>query len=332
MKLLQVVPALPPRLEGIGGYALALATTLRSRGIETIFSCEHTAAVDFEVEGLRSPARSLPTLLHYANYGYHRHGLPRDLVEGVATERESGAIPRLAIFFHEFLASGRPWNRTFWTTRIQRRLARRLTGVADSGLTTIPIYADLLRDLAPQLSVRCLAMPSPVGEPPMSPPWTQRAGNAIVFGGPGNRGMVYSALGRTSVALSAIGVRTILDVGPGAQVAPSRIGDVPIEVRGEMAAADLSALLLDTRLGFSAYPADFLGKSTAFAALAAHGVPCLALRGPSIALVDAPCVLPQQAHDQHCLEIVGQQVRAWYRKHDLATHAAATLTAVGLGE
>jgi hypothetical protein len=326
----QVVPALPPRQEGIGGYALAIATTLRLRGVDTVFHCPGPAAVDFEVSTLESAPPGLPTLLHYANYGYHAHGMPSDLVARLEATRRSGRIPRLSVFFHEFVASGPPWRRSFWTAGAQRQLVRRLAGVADSAQTTISIYEDLLRGLAPHLPVRRLAMPSTVGEPVALPVWRQRKAMAIVFGGPGNRASVYRALSRCQGSLSEAGIEVIADVGPDSDLAPRRMGKVSIQTRGELPAAELSAVLLDSRLGFSAYPADFLGKSTAFAALAAHAVPCLALRKAEIALVEAPCLQAGRPLDDAGLEAVSLEVRSWYEKHDLAAHVDATLAAFGL--
>lgn len=324
-RLRQIVPALPPRKEGVGGYAVALALALRSRGIETIFASPSPACVDFESTGLDAPLPGLPTLLHYANYGYHAHGIPRALVESVTEQRECGVVPRLAVYFHEFVATGPPWRRTFWSTNTQRRLAVRLGSAADCGLTTIPIYENLLRDLVPNLELRRLAMPSPVGEPLACPLIRDRPPTAIVFGGRGNRASVYRALCSYGPA-SRLGLVTrFLDVGPDPLLAPSHVAGVPVEARGEVSAADLSALLLEARLGFAAYPADFLGKSTAFAALAAHGVPCLALTEPTTAAVEAPCLRRSENIEEGLLTRVGSAVRSWYAEHDLATHAEAIL-------
>lgn len=330
MRLTQIVPALPPRHEGIGGFAMALAYALRALGVETTFVYAGASNVDFAVAQPNEIPAGQPVLLHYANYGYSVHGTPTDLVGQLTRAKQGGHVPRLAVYFHEFVATGPPWRRAFWTTNTQRRLARQLALASESALTTIPVYEDLLRSLAPELRTQRLAMPSPVGAALKCPAVKNRSAQAIVFGGPGNRAAVYSGLHGVGEDLAAAGVEGILDVGPQPSLAPSHIAGLQVEARGEVSAADLSSILLATRLGFAAYPADFLGKSTAFAALAAHGVPCLALTEPKIARVDAPCLRRGERLDEERLDEVGRAVRAWYEGHDLATHVDAVLAAVGL--
>lgn len=330
--LVQVVPALPPRQEGIGGYALGVAVALRARGVETVFAHPGAASVDFRGIPLTEIPSGQPILLHYANYGYHPHGTPRALVQDLVGARRDGRIPRLVVFFHEFVATAPPWRRTFWTARTQRSLARHLAEAADAAVTTIPIYETLLNRLAPGLGLHRLAMPSPVGEPTEIPLSGARESMAVVFGGPGNRQSVYRALEGLSVDLARAGVRRLVDVGPGAPVAPAKVAGLEVDVRGELSASELSGLLLRAKLGFAAYAADFLGKSTAFAALAAHGVPCLALRGPQIGAVDAPCLRVGEPLDEDRLDGVSNAARAWYSDHRLATHVDSLVGLLRLDE
>jgi hypothetical protein len=324
--LLQVVPALPPVMEGVGGYALTLADHLRTQGIETIFACRSDCEVAYQVVGLTKLPTGLPTLLHYANYGYEPHGLPVDVV--AAIEAQATTAP-LSTFFHEFIATGPPWRRPFWTATRQRALVRRLARSSRVGFTTIPVYGQSLSRIAPDLPLRVLAMPSPVGEPETVQPPSSRRPVGLVFGGPGARSSIYrrlDGLGRNLALTSAID--RLIDIGPRPELAPRSVGDVTVEAIGVVSAPGVSTLLLEGRLGFISYPADFCGKSTAFAAQAAHGVPCLALAAAKFLPADAPSLSTRTPFTLERLDLVASKARDWYSSHGIAAHARAIVAAL----
>lgn len=185
MKIVQIVPALPPRWEGVGGYALALAVRLREQGVETIFAHDGGADIGFPVVPWSEAPTGLPTLLHYANYGYHPHGTPSALCPRASSRARGGSdhavgdlLPRVRGHSPALAADV--------LDRQRRSLARHLAEAADAAVTTIPIYETLLKRLAPSLRLHRLAMPSPVGEPTEIPPSVARESIAVVFGGPGN--------------------------------------------------------------------------------------------------------------------------------------------------
>ncbi len=181
-QVLQIVPELPPRLGGVGGYALALARALRDHaGMETHFLVTDPAWRPAEtgetgVTGERLPARSvralrgaltaagregLPVLLHYANYAYQRRGCPFWLVRTL----EIRPSHRLVTFFHEVHAGGPPWRSSFWLAPLQRHLAARLARRSDRCATSLPLYRGLLEALAPGTDAVVLPVLSPLGEP-----------------------------------------------------------------------------------------------------------------------------------------------------------------------
>jgi hypothetical protein len=315
-QLVQVVPALPPRFEGIGGYAVALARALRLLGVETTFVCSQAGDVDFATTTFEQPPMQGPTLVHYANYGYAPNGLPSAFVTWVerSTLRE-----HVTTFFHEFVATGPPWRRSFWSAASQRRLAKRMAAASARALTTLPIYSRMLAELCPDLAVQTMAMPSPIGEPASLKPPSERSPVAVVFGGAGNRRAVYDLLSKAGPGLAPIDA--ILDIGPEPRVAPRRVGDLAVVEMGALPDSDVSRILVDCRLGFSAYPPDFGGKSTAFAALAAHGVPCSALRPAKFAVSDVPFLASNLAPTIQDLDRCAREVLDWYRGHAMQVHA-----------
>jgi len=293
MELIQIVPQLPPAPSGVTGYAAALAAELEeSRGIEPRFVTGAT--------GLTGSA----VLLHYANYGYQARGCPISLVRGLLRWKRGAAGRRLVTIFHEVYAGGPFWRSSFWTSPLQRRLAATLALGSDGVVTNLELYAGLLKRLAPSLEVHVSPVFSTVGEPERVPALSERSPRMVVFGGLGARARAY---GEHREALEAscrhLGVEEVLDIGPALSSVPPRIGNIPVRVLGELPASEVSRRLLGSFAGFLAYPGDFLGKSTIYAAYCAHGL--------------LP-VQPGEKTDTGDSQAQATAAREWYLGHSLA--------------
>ncbi|HEY9614838.1 MAG TPA: glycosyltransferase family 1 protein, partial [Allocoleopsis sp.] len=103
MKIIQIVPTLPPAIDGLGDYALNLARQLRQGFAQETHFVVGNPAWEGErtIEGFpitvlpkRSGAAVLssllkvcsspaPVLLHYVGYGYAKRGCPLWLVDGL---------------------------------------------------------------------------------------------------------------------------------------------------------------------------------------------------------------------------------------------------------
>ncbi|HEV3075634.1 MAG TPA: glycosyltransferase family 1 protein [Thermoanaerobaculia bacterium] len=347
MILVQLVPWLPPALEGVGGYAAALGAALARCGIDSRFlvgdpgwlpAADHrAAAADFAGERLaeRSAAAlahqlaasgATVVLVHYANYGYQRRGYPAWLVRGVCRWRAGAPGRRLVTYFHEVYASGPPWRSSFWVSPLQRRLAARLLGASDGAATSLGLYGRMLARWRPACEVWVTPVFSTIGEPAAVPPPGERLPRAmLVFGGAGNR---QRAFGEQRAALAAacraLEVEEILDLGPPLAELPARLDGLPVRPLGALPAAAASAVLLRSYAGFLGYPASFLAKSTVFAAYCAHGlVPVCAWRrrqppeaGERPPFWDAGAEPPPA--DPAGLAALA---RTWYGGHDLASQA-----------
>jgi len=299
MELIQIVPRLPPAPEGVGGYAAALAVELRERlGVESRFVTGAAGA-----DNLGSSA----VLLHYANYGYQARGCPVSLVRGLLSWKRSAAGRRLVTIFHEVYASGPPWRSSFWTSPLQRRLAAALARGGDGAITSLELYAGLIKRLAPGVEVHVSPVFSTVGEPERVPALSERSRTMVVFGGPGARDRAY---GEQREALEAScrawGIQEVLDIGPALSSVPSHIGNIPVRTLGALPAAEVSRLLLGSFAGFLVYPSAFLGKSTIFAAYCAHGL--------------LP-VQPGEKMDADSAQERATAAREWYLRHSLAHQA-----------
>lgn len=338
--LVQITPHYPPTREGVGGYAAALAAGLLATGIESEFVVGDPAwasdgdASRWPVAGLRrrsaeevvarlSAGGTSTVLLHYANYGFARRGCPRWLVDGLAAWRGGDRARRLVTFFHEVYASGPPWTSSFWLHPAQRRLARRLARLSDGLLTSLELYARLLRALAPGARARVLPMLSTVGEPERVAPLRDRAPRRmVVFGGAGVRRRAYGEhRGLLGAACAELEIRSLVDVGPPFAGLPARVAGVPVEALGVLAAARASRLLEESFAGFLAYPPAFLGKSTIFAAYCAHGaLPVCAWPASGPAAEPPRFSAGGGGAPLAQLEAVAGSAFAWYRAHDLRRH------------
>lgn len=352
MDLLQIVPALPPAADGLGGYALALGERLapllqgevrfavgdpawrpeRAPGQPAVAVPARTPAALVELlrrwHGERQ-GRDCAVVLQYAGYGYQERGCPNWLVAGLERWRSEQREPRLVTFFHEVYASGPPWRSSFWLSPAQRRLAARLTRLSDATATSLDLYAAMLARWGPRIPPAVLPVTSNVGEPRQVPPLAERPPRMIVFGGAGNRSRIYREhLPALAAACRALDAGEIVDVGPPVPL-PATAEGVPIARLGLLPAAEASAALLSARAGFLAYPAAFLPKSGVFAAFCAHGVAavCTSAAPPASGLragenyLSLPLPLPPAGPER--LQELADAARGWYAGHCLDRHAAA---------
>jgi hypothetical protein len=331
VRLLQIVPRLPPPTDGVGDYALALGRALETAGISTTFLVPASAlstrtpaalaeAVAAWVDGEKGESA---VLVHYVNYAYARRGCPRWLVEGLMRWRRDETRLRLIGLFHEVYASGPPWRSSFWLSPVQRRLAADLARTGDRLVTSLELYRDLLSRWVATEKVSILPVFSTVGEPATSIPLADRPRRLVVFGGSGTRARAYGEHGGAlAAACAALRIAEILDVGPGLETAglgpaPATVANVPVRCLGALPAAAVSALLADSLAGFIAHTPAFLGKSTVFAAYCAHGaLPVAARRAPE----DTRIWTPEDDADH---QATADAAAAWYAGHSLSRQVGA---------
>lgn len=335
IRIVQIVPRLPPPAEGVGSFAQGLEEALLAGpGIASRLLAAGPGAPGAEPQArafaarLEREAGEDPVLLHYVGYGYQPRGCPSWLVDGLAAWK-AGGRRRLVTLFHEVHASGPPWRSSFWLSPSQRRLAARLAVLSDGRVTSLAHYRRLLRRRTPGLEVAVLPVFSTVGEPADVLPLAARARRLVVFGGPGGRARAYQRhAGRLDAACRALRLDEVWDVGPpGGAAAPVEVAGRPLRRLGELPAAQVNALLAESLAGFVAYPPRFLAKSTVFAAYCAHGM--LPLCAAPMRQEDEkdegeapPFWEPGHPASQEELQTVAGQAWTWYRAHTAAVHAA----------
>jgi hypothetical protein len=299
IKIIQVVPQLPPSINGLGDYALNLAYQLRQdyeiethfvvgdrnwQGATTVENFSREKVEDCSAEALfhllstysdRSASDStISVLLHYVGYGYAKRGCPVWLVEGLERWRRHIANSQLVTMFHEIYASGKlPWTSSFWLSNQQKHLAARLAQLSDRCFTNNEYYADLLYNLsqAKQTEIPLLPVFSNIGEPQQVLPLADRPRRLIVFGSPANRTRVYQkSLAELSRTCQVLAIEEIWDIGSTTGLSLSAVERVPVVKMGKLPAEEISHILANSLVGFFDYPDRFLAKSGVFAAYCAH--------------------------------------------------------------
>ena len=291
--LIAIVPRLPPAVDGLGDYGLNLA---RQLGVEFDLATNFivgdpgwnggTFVEGFAVNVLekRSPAAMLKllpnggnypgtVLLHYVGYGYARRGCPVWLVEALEQWRKSGTNRRLLAMFHELYAFGPIWTSAFWTSPLQRNLAKRLVCLSDDCFTSKQGYAEIIVKLSQGKHGKVKTMPvfSNLGEPEFLSPIAERPKRLVVFGGRGPRTRVYQrSLSALEQTCKKLGIEEIIDVGPPLGFSIKPVNGTPVICLGIKPPQEISKLLSASAVGFFDYHPEFLAKSTIFAAYCAH--------------------------------------------------------------
>jgi hypothetical protein len=274
VRIVQIVPALPPPAEGVGSYALALAAALETAGVGSRFFATSPFPPSRRAAALVGElAEAEVVLLHYANYSYQPRGCPVWLARAVRRWRRRGEGRRLVTVFHEVYATGPPWRSSFWTWPLQRRLAAAVARTSDAVVTSLDLYVRRIGPAAAPAKTSVTPVFSTVGEPRQPPALESRARRMVLFGGRGARARAYGELRPDlAAACRALRIEEIVDVGPPVETTAETVDGTPVRRLGVLPAPEVGALLLDSLAGFVAYPAFFLPKSTIFAAYCAHGV------------------------------------------------------------
>ena len=353
MLVVQIVPRLPPAIDGVGDYALNLAHQLRVdydldtqfligdpawSGTEQLEGFQTTKLITRSTEALLNQLAQMHLiLLHYVGYGYAKRGCPVWLIKGLELwKRESPHIPLFAIF-HEVAASGSPWTSAFWLSSCQNQLAKRLVLMSDRILTSKRSYAEMLQSYAPDRfdTIPTLPVFSTVGELQNPSSLSERTRRLVIFGGRSQRFKVYKdSLEQLRQICRYLDIQQIFDIGPPLDSFPAHIDAVPITTAGCLPSEEVSTILADSIAGFFSYHPAFLGKSTIFAAYCAHRViPISATMSDFLEEGLQPgrhYALPSQynteKNDMTLMQAIADKAYAWYQGHSLAVQVKAYYT------
>jgi len=332
VRLIQVVP---PGPGGVRDYADALRNAWTRRGLDSeVMAFDREAARERPLrERLVAVGRPhrVAVLLHVSGYGYERRALFGWLLREVFDAQHAlGEQLHLLAMFHELSASGPPWRSAFWLGGLQARLVRSLAQAADAVCTNTQRHVRFLRGAIDSgTPFRCLPVFSTIGEAVHRPAPQDRGPALVAFGSQSTRRRALSQLHRHGSALQRLGIRHITEIGSGESTDP-RCG-LPHRFAGQLSAEEVSRQLLLHRWGLLDYPASHFGKSTVFAAYAAHGCVTLNVARPvqpeegleagrhfmELASTEPAIELP--------LHILAQAASDWYAGHTLERQSSEFL-------
>jgi hypothetical protein len=349
--VVHVVPALPPRVNGLGDYAAILAQELTKLGVDSRFVVAGMPPArdvcfevgEYQVQIVRKQqahtltaaleaAEAETVLLHFVGYGYAHWGLCFWLVQGLRRWKHRSPGRRLVTMFHELYALGWPWRSSFWTSLPQRRIARALALESTAILCGYALIEARLRAWRPLAEIQRLPVFSNVGELSDPAPLSEREPVAVVFGGAGPRRRLYERLLQKREILSQLAVQEVVDIGPPTE-APSALVGVPVRPLGILPSSEISAIMSRARVGLADYPLHVIAKSGILAAYHAHGLLCVNLSPVGSAIDDIAegrhfagvATLKKGGFDAEAIAAHGYQ---WYRGHDRARTASVFEDAV----
>jgi hypothetical protein len=252
------------------------------------------------------------------------------------------ASVRVVTFFHELYATGKPWQRAFWTSGRQRAAAIRVARASDALATNREQSARWLERQAglPTGSVPHLPICSNVGEPTELVPWDERPRRAVTFGGARFKTSFLTGSGakKTALLCKRLRITELNDIGQESpcDVEGLRSAGVSFRRMGYLPATDVASMFMNARVALLDYFPSYLSKSGVLAAAAASGTPPIMLRGEgasdglvfgeSILSIDSAVemtMLDAQLSKMSCAVV------AWYRGHNLTRHAELHFSACG---
>jgi hypothetical protein len=351
--ILQIVPRVPPAVDGVGDYAFSLAHGLRTEfGLQTrflvcsdaghvlqrtpVFPAARLAKWDrrefVRVMGSlvpRTSARKQTMALHYSGYGYARDGAPKWLVEGLEELLRTRSDLGLVTIFHELFATGKPWRRAYWHTARQRELAMRLRMASMNALCTTERNEGILKSWAADRPLARISIPSGIGEPAIDAvgAWSAKRSSLVVFGRRHSRELAYRNREALETVCRRLSIDRIVDIGPEMPRLP-KLAIGPIETCGTIAAEKVSGILAMCRYGYLCYAPDDLAKSSVFAAYSAHGVATIIPATPGASRDGLQKGRHYASADGFIgealprMELIAQCAQDWYQSHATKVHVA----------
>ncbi|PSB59243.1 hypothetical protein [Chamaesiphon polymorphus] len=353
-QILQIIPTPPNNSDGIGDYALLLATQFRKDfQIDTQFlvfrnDVEVAPSVDGFPIAVLSDYRSevfcaaIPKsvgaiIVHFSAYPYFNTSLkgtfgvdtPFWLPDALQSTIESHQL-KLIVMFHEL--SKLHWKQFYvfdLLNPIHSIVSRQIAKMADLVLTSSSKYQSILSEWI-GASVTKISIFSNMGEPNLVLPLAARQRRLIVFGGSARVRIYQNHLPAIIKTCMLLEIEEICDIGPPLDLSAIATEEIELVEMGFRSQAEIGQLLSTAIAGcldYSPFPGS-LGKSSVFAAYCAYGLLPI-LTGDNNAQQDGLYVNKhylmsnERASDLKIDEVqkIVNNAREWYQNHTIAETA-----------
>jgi hypothetical protein len=301
-KVLSIVPRLRPAICGVSEFGWLLSQSWqapgasfshlvvdgasRSRACLHSSNIEEVAQSSKKLEQLITAANPDRLLLHYANRGYHRYGLPFWLSRGISRWRRHNNRSKLITIFHE--VSGPLPLRShhgliaFCDRMIIRSLARNSSMI----ITNAEDNANKLSSITGHQHIKWFPVSSIIPKPLDKPRFVnRREKHFLIFGLPNTQLQTIRLFAENLVEWSEAGKLEVLHiVGPKdeavAKATAKKLAAISSETQliwhGELSAPKVSSLLASVGFCLSGISTENFSKSTTFMAYASHACPIVA--------------------------------------------------------
>ncbi|MDS3859245.1 hypothetical protein RIF25_00350 [Thermosynechococcaceae cyanobacterium BACA0444] len=343
VRLLQIVPDLPPSVNGLGDYALNLARPLYSNyGIVTEFAVGNPNWKSTDRPGYVENFKATPVqsrkadalvelikdheivILHYVGYGYAKRGCPFWLVHGLEEWKKQRNC-KLITMFHELYASGTIQSSAFWLHNIQKKICQNILSISQASITSNRHYVELLQKLQNNTELKILSLPvfSNVGEAAYNKPLIERDKHLIIFGGKSKRRLIYkNSVDKLNFVCNSLDITKIIDIGEPISGINYDIINIDVMCIGKQERNIICYYLTNSMAAFLSYPSNVLAKSTVFAAYCSHGIiPILETKYQKVKddiAYGTHYLTPSSSFENlHELQTISNQVFDWYQSHTL---------------
>lgn len=292
MKLIHIVDSLPFDIGGVSDYAYKLSYGLKDKyNIDTFFitvkKFDHYDKTHFDkiyniynqnnlyeivshiIDQYFEKEEQVKIVLEYVGYGYQKRGCPIWLLSELKKLKSRYSI-QLTTMFHELYAvSNNFMTSTFWLSWLQKYIAKQIYLLSDHVFTnTLKYRNELVKWETRQIDV--LPVFSNIGEVDKVENFQKRQDFVVIFGSINTRQKVYEESEKLEHWIQALGVKKIIDIGPGSPLIT--IKNCEVEIKGRLESKEIQRIMRMVKFGFVTYGDGALEKSGVFASYIAHGV------------------------------------------------------------
>jgi hypothetical protein len=343
-EVLTIVPRLPTKFCGVGDHAIAVGKALSAN-----YGCRisylganpnsnepvddgHWILPERTTSALLAALRSANlsqgsfVVLHFSGYSYGSRGICFWLTRAINQFLSERSDVRLITMFHELWAPAPLFSRSGWVVPIQKAIVSKLVKESHIVRTNRAEYARQLELLCPEVTgqVRVRNICSNFGEPKSVPAVNKRAKQILIFQPP-------DPSRPTGRAFWSGWERLASQLGWPKTIVAGRTSTVPehesIELCGFVSADDGSQLMLESQFVYFDYYDGYLGKSSFFGSLAAHGIVPV-MPSPNHSETDGLyhgrhylIAGSEQVQNAVSLQAVADEILKWYSANSIAATA-----------
>lgn len=261
---------------GVHDHSKLIADALSSSGIRVLI--HHASEEPFSYAN--SAAAGDVFLLQLSIYGYQTKGIPTWLPAQLAIIKARGA--QIITFFHELWVQW-PSVKTsaFWLAPLQYSICKRILSLSDISVFNVEWGYEWAK-INSTARIEYITTCSTIGEPESQlSPWSERQNTLVVFGNPRARLEGYKRLLQKIASLkpdiSSLCIDDIGAMSPQLEELLASFGPLAgkflaIRRHGPLASGDVRRVLATSKFGLFTARWNHVGKSSVFAAYAAHGM------------------------------------------------------------